>query len=236
MTSAGPIKVSPKNFIRAESDLYFGNFVTDGGFGQYRHHRDFAALDNQLVVRLNRDTLYSAAVFDLDAGPVTVTLPDAGERFMSWQVITEDHYVPQVIYTAGAHTFTRDEIGTRYVALPVRILVDPIDPADVTAAHTLQDAIGVQQDSVGTFEVPPWDPVTQKQVRDALISLSATLPDTMGMFGSRTDTDPVLRLTFVNPHPKPIACEAQMVTQVAARPEARVADTPYPPTLFRIQS
>src|ERR1700712_1200836 len=181
MTSAGPIKVSPKNFIRAESDLYFGNFVTDGGFGQYRHHRDFAALDNQLVVRLNLDALYSPAVFDLDAGPVTVTLPDAGERFMSWQVITEDHYVPQVIYTAGAHTFTRDEIGTRYVALPVRILVDPIDPADVTAAHTLQDAIGVQQDSVGTFEVPPWDPVTQKQVRDALISLSATLPDTMGM-------------------------------------------------------
>jgi hypothetical protein len=41
-------------------------------------------------------------VFDLDAGPVTVTLPDAGDRFLSLQVITEDHYVPEVIYTPAA--------------------------------------------------------------------------------------------------------------------------------------
>jgi hypothetical protein len=26
-----PIQVSPDNFIRAESDLYFGNLVKDGG-------------------------------------------------------------------------------------------------------------------------------------------------------------------------------------------------------------
>lgn len=53
------------------------------------------------MVRQNRDTLYSAAVFDLDAGPVTVTLPDAGGRFMAMQVITEDQYVPEVVYTAA---------------------------------------------------------------------------------------------------------------------------------------
>jgi hypothetical protein len=41
---------------------------------------------------MNRDTLYSLSVFDLDAGPVTVALPDAGQRFMSMQVIDEDHY------------------------------------------------------------------------------------------------------------------------------------------------
>jgi len=28
------------------------------------------------------------------------------------QVITEDHYVPAVFYGRGAHTLTRDEIGT----------------------------------------------------------------------------------------------------------------------------
>ena len=46
-------------------------------------------IDNQTVVRLNRDTLYSSAVLDLDAGPVTITLPDAGKRFMSMQVTSE---------------------------------------------------------------------------------------------------------------------------------------------------
>jgi hypothetical protein len=31
-------------------------------------------------------------VFDLDAAPVMITLPNAGNRFMSMQVISEDHY------------------------------------------------------------------------------------------------------------------------------------------------
>jgi hypothetical protein len=101
-----PIHVSPDNSIRAENDLYFSHIaVDDHGFGAYGHHRDLGSPDHQLVVRQNRDTLYLAGVFDLDAGPVTVTLPDAGDRFLSLQVITEDHYVPEVIYTPGSHTF-----------------------------------------------------------------------------------------------------------------------------------
>ena len=185
-----PIHVSPDNFIRAESDLYFGNVVKNGGIGRYFHFRDLGSLENQLVVRQNRDTLYSAGVFDLDAGPVTVTLPDAGGRFMSLQVITEDHYVPEVIYTSGSHSFTRNDIGTRYVMLAVRTLVDPNDPADLDVVHGLQDALTVQQDGPGNFETPDWDPVSQKQVRDALISLFATLPDSKGMFGAKDAVDP----------------------------------------------
>jgi Protein of unknown function (DUF1254) len=50
-----------------------------------------------MAIRMNRDTLYSLSVFDLDAGPVTVTLPNSGQRFMSMQVIDEDHYTPEVI-------------------------------------------------------------------------------------------------------------------------------------------
>jgi hypothetical protein len=58
-------------------------------------------------VRSNRDTLNSGAVFDLDAGPVTITLANSGKHFMSMQVIDEDMYTPQVIYDAGSYTFTR---------------------------------------------------------------------------------------------------------------------------------
>ena len=91
----------------------FGDLVKDGGFGAFHHIRELSPIDNQLVIRQNRDTLYSAGVFDLDAGSVTITMPDAGGRFMSLQIITEDHYVPEVSYATGAHTLTRDEIGTR---------------------------------------------------------------------------------------------------------------------------
>ena len=107
------IRVTPDNFRRAESDMYFGVVVNEGGFGKFYHYRELMPINRQTVIRSNRDTLYSAAVFDLDAGPVGIRLPDAGGRFMSMQVIDEDQYAPAVIYGAGSHTFTREQIGTR---------------------------------------------------------------------------------------------------------------------------
>lgn len=189
-----PEHVSPDNFIRAETDVYFGGIVGETGLGRFLHYRDVGPLDHQLVVRQNRDTLYSAAVFDVDAGPVTVTLPDAGGRFMAMQVITEDHYVPAVFYGAGTHILDRELTGTRYVMVAVRLLVDPGDAGDLAAVHALQDAIGVEQADSGTFDVPDWDPDSQKVVRDALVTLFSTLPDSAGMFGARGEVDPVRRL------------------------------------------
>src|ERR1700734_3233641 len=114
------VSVTPDNFVTAESDLYFGNMARDGGFGKFLHRRHPAAVDNQTIIRLNRDTLYSAAVFDLSAGPGTITLPDAGKRFMSMQVINEDQYTTQVNYGAGGYRLSQEKIGTRYVCVAVR--------------------------------------------------------------------------------------------------------------------
>jgi hypothetical protein len=186
--------VTADNFIRAESDLYFGKVVSDGGFGRLNHIRELTPMDKQLVVRSNRDTLYSAGVFDLDGGPVTITMPDPGGRFMSMQAITEDHYVPAVFYGQGEHTLTRDDVGTRYVMVAIRTLVNPNDEADLDEVHALQDAIAVQQDGTGSFEIPDWDALSQKAVRGALLRLAATLPDSKKMFGTKEDTDPVRRL------------------------------------------
>ena len=120
------VPVTVDNFTRAESDLYFGGILKDSGaIGKLLHRREPARIDNQTVIRLNRDTLYSSALFDLDAGPVTITLPDAGGRFMSMQVINEDHYVPEVVYGKGSYTLTRNKVGTRYAAVAIRTLVDP---------------------------------------------------------------------------------------------------------------
>jgi hypothetical protein len=191
---AQTVLVTVENFRRAESDLYFAAVVKKGGFGKFEHNRVLTPLDEQTVIRMNRDTVYSAAVFDLDAGPVTVKLPDGGKRFMSMQVIDEDQYTHAVVYGAGNHTLTRERIGTRYVLTAVRTLVDPADTKDLGAVHTLQDAIEVEQKSPGKFEVPDWDPVSQKKVRDALSVLGETLPDSKQMFGSKSEVDPVRHL------------------------------------------
>src|SRR5688572_9234398 len=105
-------RVSVDNFTRAESDTYFAGFVKDGAFGRLKHNRELADVDNQTVVRLNRDTLYSFGVFDLDAGPVTVDLPDTKGRFLSLLLISEDHYNPATFYDAGSHVITREQVGT----------------------------------------------------------------------------------------------------------------------------
>jgi hypothetical protein len=190
-----PILVTPQNFPRAESDLYFSGVVKDGGLGKFMHHREPTAIAKQTVVRMNRDTFYSAAVFDLFAGPVAITLPDPGKRFLSMQVIDEDEYTVEVDYGAGVHTLREGQIGTRYVFVAVRILVDPDDPKDVEAVSALQDAIKVSQPGgPGSFTIPNWDASSQIKVRDALLELAATVADTKGMFGPRGKVDPVRRL------------------------------------------
>lgn len=185
--------VTADNFVRAESDLYFGNIVRRGGFGRFEHNRDLAAVDeHQLIVRSNRDTIYSGAVFDLDAGPVTITTPDAGGRFMSMQVIDQDQYTHLVAYGAGVHTLTRADVGTRYVIIFIRTFVDPNDPEDVGQVHALQDAIRADQPGgPGRFETPDWDKDSQDRVRDALLVLASTLSDQRHMYGSKSEVDPV---------------------------------------------
>jgi hypothetical protein len=188
------VRVTPDNFNRAESDINFGFMVKDGAFGKFLHHREVISIEYP-TVRPNRDTLYSMSVFDLDPGPVTVTLPDAGQRFMALQVIDQNQYTPQVIYGSATHTFTRDKIGTRYVALGIRILVDPAATEDVKRVHALQDAVKAEQPGgPGKWEVPNWDMVSRKKVRDALLILNETLTDTRRMFGARGEVDPVRHL------------------------------------------
>ncbi len=190
------VPVTAENFTRAETDLYFSAAAKEQGFGKFRHRRKLTALDKQTVIRMNRDTLYSAAVFDLDAGVVTVTLPDAGDRFISLQEINQDHYCYGVVYEPGAYSFTRAKYVTRYLMIVVRIMVDPSKPGDLEEVHKLQDAIKVKLhgDGPGKFEVPAWDPASQKKVRDALLVLGSTLPDSKRMFGRKEEVDPVRHL------------------------------------------
>jgi hypothetical protein len=188
------IRVTPDNFRRAETDLYFGNFVREGAFAKFIHNREPVPIDQQTVVRMNRDTLYSSAVFDLDAGPVTITMPDAGERFMSLQIWDEDEYCPLVAYGAGRYTLAREEIGTRYAAAAVRILVDPSSPEDLRQVRILQDSIGLQQKNHGKFETPAWDKASQDKVRAALSLLAQTMSEFRGAFGSKEEVDPVRHL------------------------------------------
>lgn len=185
-----PVVVTWKNFVRAESDKMFKSYVDTGAFGQFKHVAKPTPIDEQNVVRMNRDTIYSFAVFDLTE-PVTITKPDTGERFQSIQIINEDQYTPMVVYKPGEYTLTQKDIGTRYVFVAVRTLVDSEDQQDVKAVNAIQQQLKAQQKSVGLFEIPNWDAASQDEIRAALKVLSATMEDYNGAFGSKDDVNPV---------------------------------------------
>jgi hypothetical protein len=189
------VAVTPHTFPRAETDLHFAAVIKDVGLGKFRHQRNPAGPEKQTAVHMDRDILYSDAVFDLDAGPVTITLPDAGRRYLSLQAIDEDGYTPEVFDRAGAMTLTRDKIGTRYVLAALRIFVDPDDPKDLDAAHALQDAVQIAQPGgPGAFVIPNWDAGQQATVRTGLSVLALTVADGKGMAGPRDRIDPISHL------------------------------------------
>ncbi|WP_442508589.1 DUF1214 domain-containing protein [Novipirellula sp. SH528] len=183
------VPVTWKNFVRAESDKMFNSYVQMGAFGKFFNIPKPTPIDQQKVVRMNRDTIYSFAVFDLTE-PVTITKLDTGKRFQSMQVIDEDQYTPMVVYKPGKYTLTQDKIGTRYVFVVVRTLVDSEDAEDVKKVNAIQQQTTVEQKSVGAFEIPNWDTTSQDKIRAALKVLSATMENYDGAFGSKGEVDP----------------------------------------------
>jgi hypothetical protein len=194
-TRQSPVIVTRDNFVRAETDFHFAQTVRAGGFGRLLHRRVMVPVERQGVVRMNRDTLYSAGVFDLAAAPVTITLPDPGRRYMSLQVISEDQYTPLFVYTPGRYSVDEAHAGTRYAMLVIRTLADPRRADDMAAAHQLQDLIVVEQARTGTFEVPDWDAASREAVREELVALARQQhTDPRRMFGAQGKVEPLAYL------------------------------------------
>ena len=94
--------VTAENFARAETNQMFVSLIAQaGGINRWHHSRQPTPIDQQPVVRMNRDTLYSLAVVDISEG-ATVTLPDAGARYLSVMVVNEDHFINDVFHDPGS--------------------------------------------------------------------------------------------------------------------------------------
>lgn len=187
-------RVTVDNFVRAETTRMMASLMANaGGVNRFHHVRKPTPLDEQTVVRMNRDTLYSFAVVDLVDGAV-VTVPDAGARYLSVAVVNEDHFTNAVIHTPGEHRLELVDHGTRHVTLVGRVLADPADPADVAAANAVQDGLSVNAGSTKPMGMPEYDKESFDAVRSALLALGRTLTGAAGMFGTKDAVDPVHHL------------------------------------------
>ncbi|WP_438853933.1 DUF1254 domain-containing protein [Agromyces sp. M3QZ16-3] len=187
-------QVTVDNFVRAETNRMFAALAAQaGGTGRWVHNRVPTPIDNQPVIRQNRDTLYSMAVVDVSDG-VTVTVPDAGDRYLSMMVVNQDHYIPLIFHEPGPHRIEADEVGTQWAVIVPRVLVDPNDASDVAAVNALQDAFALDAPLGDAFPMPEYDDASFSATRDALLTLARGVTAYGDAFGREGEVEPVHHL------------------------------------------
>lgn len=146
------------------------------GINRFGHARKLATPANRWITTPNNDTLYSSAWVDLTKGPVTLTIPATGKRYLSVAVM--DMYTDNDVVLGtrtvggGGGTFTLVgpgqtgsgadvvRVSTPHAWLLARTLVD--GDADLAAAHAVQDGLilkgpaGAEPGPYATRQ-SPWD-------------------------------------------------------------------------------
>ncbi len=183
--------VTVETFVRAESDHMIRTNMAMMGveFGKWTHLREPTTPNNQPVIRMNQDTLYSATVLDLSK-PATITLPEVSGRYMSMHVVNQDHYM-FVESEPGAYELTEENVGTRFALVTIRTFADVTDPEDIEKAHAAQDSIELSGGGTGPFEAPDWDKDDLAAARKALNDLAVLGFDASHAFGREDEVRPV---------------------------------------------
>lgn len=194
ISAAESTPVTIGNFVRAESDHMIRTNMKAFhlGFNKFFHQRQPTTPDNQPVIRMNQDTLYSSTALDLSK-PVTITLPEVGGRYMSMHVINQDHYM-FVESKPGTYQLTKDQVGTRFAYVTVRTFYDAGNPDDLEKAHAAQDKIRISGGGSGPFEAPNWNTEQLTKARQALSNLATLGFESTYAFGRKQDVHPVEHL------------------------------------------
>jgi len=187
-------RVNVDNFARAETDrMFFGLQRDAGGVNILSHNRTPAAVDHQTVIRMNRDTLYSFAIVDISDG-ATIAIPEHGDRYVSVMIVNQDHYINDVFHDAGSHEISAEQFDTPFVAVAVRVLIDPTDPDDLDEVHRIQDGFELTSRSDRSFVMPDYEETSFDTTRQALLSLASQMSAFEHAFGAKADINPVRHL------------------------------------------
>lgn len=186
--------VNAMNYVRAKTALQFDKYYARaGGINRFGHTRDVVTIDNRSSRRLNRDTLYSVAIVDISKGAV-LEMPDAGDRYMSVQVVNEDGYTNAVFHGGGRYDLTMEQFDTPFVWLLTRTLVSTSAPQDREIVHGLQDQMRINSASNRPYSHQEYDSVSYDTTTHHLVELGKGLTDNSKSAGAREEVDPIKQL------------------------------------------
>jgi len=180
--------VDVQNFVRAECDLYIKKYYDIiGSTNKIYHYKKFS-YDND-VIRMNLDTLYSTVIIDLHNSPVTITIPEINGRYLSLNVLDQDHY--EVLYTnkKGTYVFNKKNYDTRYLFGVFRILVIN---NDIPKVNKIQDNIKIEYTGENhELDLPEYNMDSYNKTRNIIKALYETTEkiDTVRMFGKKGEVN-----------------------------------------------
>ena len=180
--------VTRENFTRAQTDLMFRDVsALAGGVNRFHVIRGPTPLDQQTIMRMNLDTLYSGAIIDTAKG-ATITVPPMPDgRYASVLLIDNDHYAAGVLYEPGRHEIKAD---TRYVLAAVRIQVfNPADAKEIALVNSLQDKFVIEAESAEPLPPFNWNRDSLGKLRAELEAGSRRFENWEGAMGGRGQVD-----------------------------------------------
>lgn len=154
-TTNESIFVTKENFAQAFTNMRFGAVLKKTGAVNKFFDMPTPPSDpeKQFVVRMNRDTYYSFAIIDISSDSAFINIPAKTDRYISTQIVDENHETQPMIYGPGRHKITGK---TDHVFVIVRAL-DNENRLNIT----------VESGSANPFEVKEWDMESFKKVEAA---------------------------------------------------------------------
>jgi len=159
-----PIKVERHNYQEAEVARNFTKWANNGANNKLMHMTSVTPSGPAPTVRMNRDSLYSAAILDTSSGTATITLPE-GDLYQSVMMVDTEGYARRFVLEPGTHKAPTD---TRFIWLLVRTGLEK----GLEEARRMQALVTVQGMGDGTYSSPEYDPESLAKMTRILIDES----------------------------------------------------------------
>ncbi|HET6970649.1 MAG TPA: DUF1254 domain-containing protein [Phenylobacterium sp.] len=147
--------LAPIEMAAARERMIRGKGGQPAAINAFGHSRELSNAQSTAITSPNNDTLYSSAWMDLTKGPLTLTVPPTGKRYISvagMNMFTDNDFILGARLTGGrGGTYTIVgpgqpgsgpnvvRLATPHGWLLARILAD--GPEDLPAVHALQDQL-----------------------------------------------------------------------------------------------
>jgi hypothetical protein len=166
-----PVVVTKENYPAVETSRQFEIQIKQaGGVNKLNRWDGIAKIENQPIIRLNQDTVYTMGVVDVSGG-ATVTLPQTGDRFISVQYVDADHYIYPSEYGAGTYDIPQN---TDYVYVLIRIGSESGNAEEDSIIADLQKKIIINANSARPYTAIKYDQASYENTHKYLLAEFAT--------------------------------------------------------------